>query len=1273
VQQSAVFSCPQHAFKFFSEERKTLEFLDDDDFDLEKSDGVLFSYSCSLECFRSTKIFSNFVTREDWVPKDAVTSEGDPVREGDLCWVFSVTFSDPELLCFSNVSGGPSNYDSPFSKTDTLKLPLAMCWSRCESSSNLNLPPKVQFPYHPAWYILQAASSPDPLEDDENASDPESAEVVAIEDDAQGADSGLVALQVTILHKSQSTQLVPDQLVFKLFDFKAPDDDIECRIPEAFESEPLQRITLSGCGTLQLDKGCSNVLPFVNVKDSRDVIKPGDYCYAYRKDKFTHMVARIMNILNLQFDRPLKTSNQSKKHIDNGEFIPPCEMYKLMFHDGSFVDALMMEMPDPETMKNVSVIQIVDGRKIPVSLSNSIIFCDYRTPETSIKKCVIDGEYHAIQPDPGMTVSQYKRVGARYPLSIKYEPAALKNVTVYKIRNQRGKCARFCCMFPHGLKENDVVQDFDLAFRRNIHFLTFFKIFRAGFELAYFEHKVDTNFLKSSKASGGDSFEAFLKSEKRLSLIQNMKQQLKDTKKTIERADMERWIVSHALEIWNCKRREAELKIVEASNNTLSKEELHVKANSLITSIHKPGTSIKEKRAANNRKLPPEFRDLFVDQIRGSFQSGIKYGPDGVLGFLNWPYAGVPKPNDPLNRDNSAFDPFCCIDPETGEDVDSEKPAFQSEAGGMEYLVVDVTLTEFSLVPEPQMKKYAETPDLCPRIQFKSSACACCWFPEGFPDGFTLYAADATVSSNGGPPLPVNIDCGDAAALPVPFCEYLFQCVPETFEGWIIDGNAARLSGPFLQLDVPQYLSTLNDYDTCIDPFCAQFHEQRATDKDAAPWILMHGTDDQLREVLELFRQPFEPFDEKPALRNRLRRCLDRLKHDSTFSTTLNDDVDSISSISDAASRGKHSVLKDYGIFRSGCVGQAEEKEFSGEWKFCRGNLSFPESELRVYPVNATYELIRIRDNLWDDYVVNVCALSMDGFVDENRMHHNGILDDILEWAISVESLSTVDAIVCHWSAPSIDAGRSYYECELSLPAGASLALPEIKGESWLDSPDVLHLLDYGLPISTLSAEQLTIKKEQSVFKKNHLKSRRQPQHDDIDASADGAVIVSISPPSNPPANHNPFAQLSNSILSPFSRAGSSLTSSVLSMFEMNALPADKSGHPDASQGAHRRKKRLSVAERLSCAAPRDSDEQSSENTTRNKERGIFSAVFAACGGTQPESENADSVSAPPSDSLDSVVAVRRQKKVVQKSDEGEPRDTKAADGGAVSLDEMDV
>jgi hypothetical protein len=1275
VQQCAVFSCQQEAIKFFADERKVLNFMDDDDFDLEKSDSVMFSYSCSLECFRSYKALSPLVAaREDWTPKNAMTSEGTPVAEGDLCWVFSVTFSDPELI--SNVS--KTNHESPFSKTDTLKLPLAICWSRCDSFSNMNLPTKVQFPLHPTWYILKADTGPESVESDETASDPELEDEAAItdsrceEDDGQRADCGLVKLHVTILQKSQSAQLMPDELVFKLFDFEAPDDDIECRIPEAFVSEPLQRIILSGCGSLQLDKGSSNVLPFVNMKDSGDIMKPGDCCYAYRKDKLTHMVARVMNILNLQFDKNVKASHHGKKKYVDDEVIPPCEMFKLVFDDGLFVDAIMMEAPDPETLQNIRIVQIVEGRKIPVTLSNSIIFCDYRTPETSLKKCVIDGEYSAIQPDPGMTLSQYKRVGTKHQVSINYEPAPLKNVTVYKIRNQRGKCARFCCMFPHGLKENDVVQDFDLAFRRNIHFLTFFKIFRTGFERAYYEHKIDANFFNSSKVSCGDSYETFLTSPRRLALIQDMKQTFQDSEKTKERADMEKWIVAHALEVWNCKRKEAELKIVEASSNSLSKEELHSKVNALLSQNHKTGTSIKEKRVANNRKLPPEFRDLFVDQIRGSFKNGIEYGPDGVLGFLNWPYAGIPKPNDPLDRDNSAFDPFCCIDPETGKDVfvDSNKPAFQSEAGGMEYLVVDVTLTEFSLVPEPQMKIYADNPELCPRIQFKRDACACSWFPEGFPDGFTLYAADATVSSNGGPPLPVNIECSDGAAVPVPFCEYLFQCVPETFEGWVIDGRAAKLSGPFLQLDVPQYLSTLNDYDTCIDPFCVQFHEQRTTDKDTAPWILMHGTDEQLREVLELLRQPFEPFEEKPALRNRLRRYLNQPKHDSSLASTVQDDVDSISSFSNAARGERHLMLKDYGVFHSNCANDAGEKEFSGEWTFCRGNLSFPETALRVFPVNATYELIRMRENLWDDYVDNVCALSMDGYVDDYRTRHDGILDQILEWAISVESLSTADSIICHWSAPAIDAGRAYFDCELSLPAGASLALPEIKGESWLDSPDALHLLDYGLPISTLSSEQLTIKKEQSVVKKNQLKGRRKSQLDDVDASADGAVIVSISPSSEPPANQNPFAQLSNSILSPFSRAGSSLTSSVMSMFEMNS--ADGSRTPDASQKAHRRKKRLSVAERLSCAAPRDSEGQPSAPKTL-KEHGIFSAVFAACGGTQHESESVVNVTAPPSDSLENVVAVRRQKKVVRKSSEGKQRNSNSADEGAFSMDEIDV
>jgi hypothetical protein len=208
------------------------------------------------------------------------------------------------------------------------------------------------------------------------------------------------------------------------------------------------------------------------------------------------------------------------------------------------------------------------------------------------------------------------------------------------------------------------------------------------------------------------------------------------------------------------------------------------------------------------------------------------------------------------------------------------------------------------------------------------------------------------------------------------------------------------------------------------------------------------------------------------------------------------------------------------------------------------------------------------------------------------------------------------------------------------------------------------------MPISTLSAEQLIIKKEQSVVKKTRLKGDDRPGRDGMDTSAEDAVFVTISPPPAPPLNQNPFAQLSNSIMSPFSRAGSSLTASVLSMFDVNAATADVSGVAGA---APRRKKRASVAERLSCAASRDSDEQPS-GPGASSERGIFSAVFAACGGSQQESESVVSVTAPSSDSLENAVAVRKQKKAVNgPRGPGKSRGAGTADGGAVSVEEMDV
>jgi hypothetical protein len=429
--------------------------------------------------------------------------------------------------------------------------------------------------------------------------------------------------------------------------------------------------------------------------------------------------------------------------------------------------------------------------------------------------------------------------------------------------------------------------------------------------------------------------------------------------------------------------------------------------------------------------------------------------------------------------------------------------------------------------------------------------------------------------------------------------------------------------------------------------------------------------------VLELFHEPgVDPFDEKAALRNRLRRCLDRLKPSAKCERMASGEIDGSSNTSAITTIHKKETLKDYGIFRSNCTDDAGELEFAGEWTFCKHSVPFPEKELRVFPVNATFELIKLRENLWDDYAVNVCALTMDGFEDSNGIHHNGVIDQILEWAMSVEALGTSDVIICHWSAPSIDAARSYYESELTLPAGATLALPEISSDSWLDSYDAVKLLEYGMPVSTLSAEQWTIKNEQSsVHKKEQRKGRHRLQNDDINMCADGAVVVEIQAPTEVPRQQNPFMQLSGSILSPFARAGSSLSSSVLSLFEQEvAAHGDVSGAAGASQKGHRRKKRVSIADRLSCAAPRDSDEPAA-SVAASGEKGILSAVFAACGGSRGQSANDGvSVSAPSSASLESSVVIRKQKNRDVKT----PNQTKVLEEGVVEAenvpsDEMDV
>ena len=383
--------------------------------------------------------------------------------------------------------------------------------------------------------------------------------------------------------------------------------------------------------------------------------------------------------------------------------------------------------------------------------------------------------------------------------------------------------------------------------------------------------------------------------------------------------------------------------------------------------------------------------------------------------------------------------------------------------------------------------------------------------------------------------MPVTIDCGDTAAIPIPFCEYLFQCVPETFEGWVIDGHAARTSGPFLALDVPQHLSTLNDYDTCIDPFCVQFHEQPTIEKSAAPWILMHGTNEQLCDVLALWMVTADSSAEKSNLRNRLRQCLDQDR--SAPNTELKPQVrDSASVASSIMGAG---TLKSAGVFRSVSGEDASEREFVGEWKLLKefefsdlGNsVSFTEKELRVFPVDATYELVNLRENEWDFFAVKVCEHVF-----------NGIVADLVDWATSVQSLSTADAIICHWAAPSIDASRDYYGTGLLLPVGAEAALPAIKDDSWLEHRGILKLLQNGILVSSMSEDQSFIKREQR-------KVRRQPAVVDVDVLTEDAVVVTMPFPPVPTPIQNPFVQLSNPVLSPLSRAGFSLTSSVVSMF----------------------------------------------------------------------------------------------------------------------------
>ena len=135
------------------------------------------------------------------------------------------------------------------------------------------------------------------------------------------------------------------------------------------------------------------------------------------------------------------------------------------------------------------------------------------------------------------------------------------------------------------------------------------------------------------------------------------------------------------------------------------------------------------------------------------------------------------------------------------------------------------------------------------------------------------------------------------------------------------------------------------------------------------------------------------------------------------------------------------------------------------------------------------------------------------------------------------------------------------------------------------------------------------------------------------------------------------------------------MSSSVLSLFEQEvAAHGDVSGAAGTSQTGPRRKKRVSIADRLSCAAPRDSDEPAA-SVAASGEKGILSAVFAACGGSRGQSGNDGvSASAPSSGSLESSVVIRKQKNRVVKT----PNETKVLEKGVVEAenvpsDEMDV
>jgi len=276
-------------------------FSDADDFIPNESDDIVYEYSCALECFRSTTVTHGPLSiREDWIPKDAVTSEGVPVSEGDLCWVFFVTFSAPERLLPVNEKASAASAASSvisLNKEYSLKIPLAMCWTQCEDSLDKRLPSKVQFPLSPVWYILRAS-----LEDEGGSGEagnesveedptlpPHTSRVStdgtesrqsgdqSSQRETQGSDE-IITLKCELLQKSngRSNQSRPEELVFKRY---KNEEGIDFKIPEAFVSEPLQRILMSGCGSLKWKaKNSSGVLPFVNAElgSSQDGLKQGD-------------------------------------------------------------------------------------------------------------------------------------------------------------------------------------------------------------------------------------------------------------------------------------------------------------------------------------------------------------------------------------------------------------------------------------------------------------------------------------------------------------------------------------------------------------------------------------------------------------------------------------------------------------------------------------------------------------------------------------------------------------------------------------------------------------------------------------------------------------------------------------------------------------------------------------------------------------------------------------------------------------------------------------